>query len=234
MRLPYLTIALTLAALITAGLNLEPALQFDRDVIAAGEFHRLLTGHLAHWSFDHLLWDVLVYAALGAVAEALHRRRTLACLLASSLAISAAVWLFLPDMTLYRGLSGLDSALFALIAATILHQSLAERRRTQAAAAGLALLAILAKTLAELATGSAFFVDANAAGFIPVPLAHLVGALVGVATALWPTVALRLPRVWRTSNPAINRNSLDEDVTALRPTDDQGTGHGGAIIHTPA
>ncbi|MDZ7618556.1 MAG: rhombosortase, partial [Patescibacteria group bacterium] len=83
-------------------------LQFDRTAIAAGQLWRLATCHLTHWSVDHLFWDVATFACLAAICQSESRRATWICLAASAMAIPAAVWLFMPDMPTYRGLSGLD------------------------------------------------------------------------------------------------------------------------------
>jgi hypothetical protein len=42
----------------------------------------------------------------------------------------------------------------------------------------------VAKVVWELATGSTLFIDSSRAGFVPLPLAHTAGGLVGVAVWL--------------------------------------------------
>ena len=48
------------------------------------------------------------------------------------------------------------------------------------------LVAFVAKVAFEFATSSTVFVDNAAGGFVPVPLAHLAGAVVGAGAALVP------------------------------------------------
>ncbi len=177
--------AASLVALASVCLHLSPAagdwLQFDRTAIAAGQLWRLATCHLTHWSADHLLWDVATFACLAAICQSESRRATWICLAVSALAIPAAVWLLMPDMPTYRGLSGLDSALFALLTAVLIRRGVADGHwRPALVAVGLA-AAFGLKTLFELWTGSTLFVDSTAAVMTPVPLAHVVGAAVGAA-----------------------------------------------------
>ena len=161
-------------------------LQFDRGAVDAGQWWRLLTAHVTHWGGEHLLWDLAMFAVLGALCEAGSRMRFTLTVLGSALSIVLAVWLFLPDLVTYRGLSGIDSALFALLAVTMFR-----RLRAEWNLFGMALVALLAAGFAakigyELAAGRAFFVDSASASFTPVPLAHAVGAAVGMIVAVLP------------------------------------------------
>jgi hypothetical protein len=104
--------------------------------------------------------------------------------LLSALLIPAAVWLACPELETYRGLSGVDSALLTLLAVGLLRDGLRPGgRRAVAAASAAVLLGFGAKLLYELASGAALFVDAGAAGFVPVPVAHAAGAAVGALGA---------------------------------------------------
>ena len=183
-RLPLLTIALSLAALalwaIPGG---AAAMQYDRAALGAGELWRSITGHWTHWSTDHLIWDLLVFAVFGALLENRSRRAFAAIVAGSALAISAAVWLGAPQLQFYRGLSGIDSALFAAFFAQLLHDARRERSLLQAVVPALALLGFVGKSAYELATGATLFVAASPA-FAAVPLAHLVGAVLGTLLSI--------------------------------------------------
>ncbi len=156
-------------------------LQYDRERLAAGELWRILTCHFTHWSADHLLWDLAATAMLAAGCARCGARRLATTLLAAAVAVPAAVWAAEPALTRYRGLSGLASALFALLAVSVLRTERAARPRL-AFAAGLALAGFAAKLAWELATAVPVFVGPGA-GFVAVPLAHLVGAACGVIGA---------------------------------------------------
>ena len=159
--------------------------QYDRGAILSGQWWRLVTGHLTHWSLDHLFWDVIVFAVLGALNERRDRAAFLRCTVGAAVLISAGLWLVRPDVTHYRGLSGIDSALFVMTATAACADSLVAGRRRTAALAALALALFAVKVLWELATGSALFVDASAAGFETIPLAHAFGAAAGALVGLF-------------------------------------------------
>ena len=115
-------IACLLLALFAVGVYAVPGaaewLQFDRDAVAGWQLWRVMTCHFAHWSGDHLFWDVLVFAALGWLCERKDVGSLLRCVGLSALLIPLALWLVLPQMATYRGLSGIDSARAAPVAAT--------------------------------------------------------------------------------------------------------------------
>ena len=183
-RLPILTGLLSAAAALLYLVPGAPdALAWDRHAIAAGEVWRVVTGHLVHWSAGHLIWDVGAFALLGALCESRGRGRTALCLAGSALAVSGLVWGLLPDMQRYGGLSGLDSALFALLGVDLLRE---QWRQSGIAALSLGLafcLALALKIGFEMTNGGAVFVGDLPAGVGPVPSAHLAGALAGILAA---------------------------------------------------
>ena len=156
------------------------ALEFDRGAAASGQWWRVLTGHLAHFGWSHFLWDALAFAFLGTLCERDGRTRFLACLALAGVAIPLCVGAAHPEIRTYRGLSGLDSALFSLLAATIVREKIVVKQPAWAFAAGAVFLAFLAKVAYEAATGMTFFVDSAAAGMIPLPIAHVAGAAAGL------------------------------------------------------
>jgi rhomboid family GlyGly-CTERM serine protease len=170
-------------ALVASVAGAGAALQYDRGALAAGQWWRAVTGHWVHWSTDHLFWDAATFAALGMLAELRSRRRVLLCVAGSAAAIATGLWCLRPDIMFYRGLSGIDSALFAFVAAGFLRDALARRHRFGAGAAGAALCGFALKLAWELSTGSALFV--NDTGFECLPLAHVLGAAVGLPLGLW-------------------------------------------------
>jgi len=186
-RIPWFVPALAAAAVAVHLLpeGVATALQFDRAALAGGAWWRLLTAHLTHFDGNHLAWDVGVFLALGWSCERSAPRTTARALLAAAVAITLGVWASQPQFATYRGLSGLDCTLFALRATDLLRH-----RETMPRLVGLlALLGLGGKCVFELATGSTLFTRGT--GYDPVPLAHLVGAAVGV---LVPTLEAGLHR----------------------------------------
>jgi rhomboid family GlyGly-CTERM serine protease len=179
-----------LLALTALGVFFTPTLghwlEYNRVAIEAGQFWRIATCHLTHFSVDHLFWDMLMFAALGMICEKMSRTHTRRCLIVSATVIPVAVWLLLPNMVIYRGLSGVDSALFGLLIGLILKDKTHSRATVLMA---LMLAATFgAKICYEMLAGATLFVQSSDV-FTPVPLAHLVGGVVGLISAFdlpWP------------------------------------------------
>ncbi|MDA2926456.1 rhombosortase [Acidobacteria bacterium AH-259-G07] len=177
-RIPCASLLLATAAVVIA---LAPSaavwLEYDRVAIEAGELWRAVFCHWTHVSADHLLWDLLMFVALGALCEQASRGRFCACILSSAVLIPLAIWIALPELTTYRGLSGIDSSLFALLAVMELKDGVSNRCWLRVMALSAAVLLFIGKTSYEIVTGTTLFVDS--AALVPIPLAHVVGAAVG-------------------------------------------------------
>ena len=149
-----------------------------------GSLLTYLTGHLTHWSWNHLIWDLAAFAALSFAAIRLIPQRFLLCLLVAGIIIPLEIALNQPQFETYRGLSGIDSALFGLTIA-----GLWKLRRTARLIAAIALVAFVTKTIYELATGDTFFVEQAQQSFIPVISAHISGFLAGLVSGLIPALS---------------------------------------------
>lgn len=160
--------ALAVAATFLPGQWLE--LRSDASLL------RILTCHFTHWSFEQLAWDALAFTALGVACARRNARATHATLLASVLLVPVAVLAFAPEVGAYRGLSGVASAMFALLLAF-------ERRRLTWPVVTVAAL-FAAKLTFEAVTGGAVFANDMGDNVVAVPVAHLAGALVGVIGGL--------------------------------------------------
>src|SRR5439155_26505388 len=103
----------------------------------------------------------------------------LVCIAASTLAISLAVWFWLPGVTDYRGLSGVDSALFGLLFVETWSDADRAGEGRQAVVAVACFAVFVLKICFEVATGTNLLVHSAGSGTIAVPLAHIAGAGVG-------------------------------------------------------
>jgi rhomboid family GlyGly-CTERM serine protease len=159
-------------------------LQYDRQAIADGQLWRVVTGHAVHFGFEHFLWDAAVFLVLAVLCWRLGPRRCLVSLAAATLAIPTVLWTLQPGLPTYRGLSGLDSALYVAGALALGQRLWTEGRRSLAICALASVAALAAKVAYELASGQTLFVDAASLGFVPVPLAHVTGALAGMLATL--------------------------------------------------
>lgn len=186
-RLPWITPALAgLACLVHASPALTAALQFDRAAAARGELWRLFTGHLTHFGADHLIWDAAALLVLGILTETRERPTNFGRLLAgSAFAISLAVWFWEPRFATYRGLSGIDSALFGLACARLVGDGRRARHAFSVWLGALALGGFALKCGFELVAGATVFAAGGVGGtpYSPVPLAHLVGWAAGATAA---------------------------------------------------
>ena len=141
----------------------------------------ILGGHLLHWNGQHLFWDLGMFLLLGVLCESAMRWRYYALLVLSAIVIPVAVMWFNPAITTYRGLSGIDTSLFALLVLTRAIELVVGRQRECLVFLMIWLL-MCGKILMEFQTGEVWFVQD--VSFVPVPSAHLVGAVVGSLFAL--------------------------------------------------
>ena len=84
------------------------------------------------------------------------------------------------DMVHYRGLSGLDSALFAFVAVSFLREQRRGGDKPACLVTGGFLIGFILKVVFELATGRTLFVTRMGVDVVGVPLAHIIGAAVGI------------------------------------------------------
>jgi rhomboid family GlyGly-CTERM serine protease len=173
---------ITGATLLASTSGLAPLVEFSRKAIMQGELWRLFTGHLSHWSLDHLQWDLASFVLLGAIAERNGRTRFIALVAASALAISIGLLVAQPDLDFYRGLSGVDSALFVLVCASALRTSLCSRDRLGTALTITLLAGFIGKVGLEAISGRPLFM-AEDPGAALVWLAHASGGAAGCLVA---------------------------------------------------
>lgn len=175
-RAPLVSLAVVGAAALA--LLVPSAFELTRSGLRAGEFWRLLTGHLAHYGLYHFAIDAGTLLALGWMYENRCGSRRWALLLGgAALAVSLVFLAAEPDLERYRGLSGVDCAAFAAAV-------LCEYPRRRMLSACLAAL-FVAKLLFEQTTGGFLFPSTGLGDMgLPVLSAHTVGAAAGFALAL--------------------------------------------------
>ena len=161
---------------------LRNALELDRVLVWQGQWWRIWTGHITHFSAEHLFWDLGMFVVLGVLCERGRVRAFAMMMFAMSMVVSLVVGWTHPELTVYRGLSGLDTGLFTwfIIDQVIANLKCGNRRYAVLWFAGV--LALLAKLVYEIGTGTTLFVDAGE--FVPLVEAHLAGALVGMIPIL--------------------------------------------------
>ncbi len=206
-RFPSVSLTLFLAAiLVFVWPRLTRLLQLDRSAILGGECWRVLTCQWTHWNLSHIAWDALMFLVLGILCERMCRTTFVACVAVSAVSIPIAAGIALPQMHYYRGLSGVDSALFVLLAVQLIRVN-GSSDRAMAISAALGLGAFVLKTVYECVTGSIIFVHPEST-FVAVPLAHVVGAGIGLVIASqrrWgpQTLHVRVQRAGGSYGPAL-------------------------------
>jgi len=164
--------AVTTAALAAqlVGQSAAEWLRYDREAILHGQLWRLLTGHLVHLGWAHLILNVggllLLRVGFGGVGKSLLRE--LLCLVCLALGVSLGLLLGNPDLLWYVGLSGVLHGLAVLIAVQMWRRS--ER-------AGLVLLlGLVVKVGWEQAFGGASLTGVDIGGAVIFD-AHLYGVI---------------------------------------------------------
>lgn len=181
MAIVSLAAALVCTALAFAPEPVLELLEFAPGALGNGQFWRLWTGHLVHFSMQHALADALVLLAAGAIVERENgRRRWLLALALCTPLISAALLFATPALTYYRGASAI--AVLAIVLACQAYWRSNPRSRPLVALIGLALAA---KTMGEAlgySLGAAGLPDDVAVAW----QAHAFGAMAALATAaMW-------------------------------------------------
>lgn len=158
-----------------------------------GSWHTLWTGHLMHYGIEHFVWDALMFISFALLLWKETRWRLWAWLFVAAPLISLAVFTLHPELSEYRGLSALDTMLFTRYCLGSLRVLDGWQRWCFAV---LPLIALAAKIAFEFTAGSTLFVGDMGPGVVPLPSAHVAGALMGL---LWSAAA------WIERRPAFTR-----------------------------
>lgn len=175
--LPALVLFAVAAALEFWGQPAREWLRYDREAIADGEIWRLLSGHIVHLGWSHLVLNgagLLLIACL--VAGHFSRRQWLAISLATIVGMDLGFWYLQPQLSWYVGLSGLLHGLLAAGTVSGLHRRQAEFWIIAAF--------LLGKLIYEQLLGPLPGSEASSGGNVVV-VAHLYGALSGALAGLW-------------------------------------------------
>ncbi len=175
-KVPWFTLSVGggVLSLYLLGSAFFQTLIFDKQLIMAGEIWRILTGHLVHSSFDHLLWDLLGFLILGIVIERNNTSDLIPGFLFSCLGVSG--WLLMNHFGFlaYCGLSGALNGLLVIAAVN-------RWRTTNSFVYGGVLFGTAMKIIFELTTRHSVFTNMSAQA---VPEAHAAGFCAGLVYLL--------------------------------------------------
>lgn len=213
-RCPWTAAVVALSVLATAAAlwwgegarALAAGLVADSHAIEHGQCWRLLSGPLVHTTAYHLTWDLGILAVLGFLYEPRMRRTWPPLVLVGMTAPVAAVFIAQPEISYYYGTSGLTHA---MMAAVVVYERLDGRHRSLALLAGVG----LAGKIVWGFVGPGALIEVELTARVrEVPIAHLVGVLVGVAAAL----GARRQRVITLS--ALSSSARMSSMPPTRPT----------------
>lgn len=182
LRLPGLLTGMTIPVIVILLLELaglQDPLEYRRSVLLR-EPWRLLSAHFVHLSLVHALLNAVALLLLARLFAGRLRNNALwMLLLGTPIPVSLALWIAVPGLEWYRGLSGVLHAVFFAGCIVWLRASTGRSRWLPIAA----LLAGAAKVLLEQ-PWDASFPFREWLGAAIVPQAHLAGALIGTAAGL--------------------------------------------------
>lgn len=148
---------------------------YDRYAIMEGDYWRLFTGHLIHFSISHLVINLSVLVIVYEILGEDHFKKLEKILLYGIALIGPILFIIDPFLAYYGGTSGLSSAVF-FFALIVLYQT------TDGAIKHLysyGLLICLIKTFLEIISNTSLFVSLPV-GIHGVPLSHLCGYVIGI------------------------------------------------------
>lgn len=150
-------------------------LVFDRVAIETGEWWRLATGNLVHYSPPHLLVNIAAFVVAGTLIEARRLPYFAVLCLVAGIVIGLSVYVAEPGLRHFAGLSGIATAAVVYLCLFGLGDGGWWRWLCVAVLAGVAL-----KLGAELVFGFSLLSAAGPVPFRPVPTSHAAGALMAV------------------------------------------------------
>ncbi len=191
-RIPIITTALSFLTVVCFTFpQLNAVFELNFHLVESGQWWRLVTGHFTHWSLEHCAWDLLVFCVLSASLEMYSIKTTATLLLLSAFSIGVGMYLQ-NNYDIYRGLSGIDSALFVYLCLLgIQKASMGERNLERMCLYG-ALVLFMGKTLIECCGGYTFFVHTMGDHVQTAPFSHILGAICAIVVfILNPTVSIQ-------------------------------------------
>lgn len=176
--------------------SLAHVLEFNRKEIFSYKIYQLITCHFTHWNFRHMVIDTFIFFALSYLCIFFSFKNKYSIgqyfiyLLIPSILISIAVLIFNPEIKFYRGLSGIDWALYFIL---ILQLYFAAHWLFKTGAIIMFFL-FLSMMIHQIMSKHSIFVPDMGEGIVAVPSAHIAGAISGIACILIYRVLIKQKR----------------------------------------
>ena len=180
-RFPVLTLLLVLGSLLIFLLpSIANYLVYDREYILAGEWWRVLTAVGVHFSWSHLVYNIVILLLAGWLLERESRSHFVWLVLITSVLSSLYFLFYLPEMKNYAGLSGIISAIAVFVCLMNI------RKVPKTKWLWITILTIfIAKVIYEGVMQEAFYVSYASEQIHVVPSAHIIGAMVAIVMVSW-------------------------------------------------
>lgn len=176
-RFPLLTLLLVVGSLLVFLLPAAAShLFYEREQILAGEWWRLVTGVVVHFSWSHLIYNSTILLIVGWLLERENRTAFIGLVLATTLLSGLYFLFFLPEMKSFAGLSAIVSAVVVYLC-LINIENMPQTRWLWIAI----LILFVSKVIYEGVMQQAFFVSYTSLTIRVVPSAHIIGAMVAIA-----------------------------------------------------
>jgi len=173
---PAIVFALALSALIF-DVQISDLLIYNRSLITAGEYWRIISGHFFHSNANHFLLNVAAVALLWALhGQYYSYKNYLLVFLTSAIVCSLGIYWFSVNIELYVGLSGVLHGFFVWGAL----MDIKHKEKT----GYLLLIGAMAKIIHEQIYGASADVEILI-GAIVATDAHLYGAIGGILAFIW-------------------------------------------------
>lgn len=174
-KVPYITLSICALSLVFQFFpNLIAFFEWESSNIRQGEIWRIFSGHLTHWTPNHLVWDLIVFAFLGSIIERSSRSIILALFLATSI-LSHFALTYASDFQIYRGLSAIDTALFTQALFILSKNSLHRYSFTLLAASIFGYIALIVKLLLEYGQEEPIFASSLGSNVSVATVTHIAG-----------------------------------------------------------
>lgn len=173
--LPVSLAVISLAAMV-GGSHAFYWLSYERDAILDGQVWRVLTGHLMHLGWPHVLLNLAGLALLWIIfGRLLSFERWVVALVCCAFGVSLGLLLFHPELDWYVGMSGVLHGMFVIGAIAGIRSGY----RAEWLLLGLLTVKLVWEQLRGATPATAEFV-----GGAVIVDAHLYGAITGLAVAL--------------------------------------------------
>jgi hypothetical protein len=166
--------------------SLADTLQFNRKEMFSYKIYLFLTCHFTHWNVRHMVIDTFIFFALSYLCIFFSFKskysivQYIIYLLIPSILISTAVLIFNPEIKFYRGLSGIDWALYFILMAQLYFAA----HWLWKTGAIIMFFLFSLMMIHQIVSKHSIFVPDMGEGIVTVPSAHIAGALSGIACTL--------------------------------------------------